>query len=297
MESDILIDGFRNLRMRLAGSEEQAARFREIAAPVLDRLNAAYWPGPPDHSRTALMGSWTRGTAVAGLSDFNIAYELPLRLLPNGINSAPARVDELTDLFFTRVLKLFPQAQRLRANASVIVALSKSLSINIRPFFWMKSDEMGYPDPTAFSQWRRFEPSAGHQALLRLDPIERENYVMICRVARIWRAVHSVPISGMLIDTLGLDFIYQAIHRRKPPKYQDCLMRDFFQFMADQDPGRDWWTVSGAEEPVFRTGAFEEVAAAAQTVAQYAIEQAANKQEKSARAAWRYLLGDFYPAH
>ncbi len=296
MEPDILVDGFRNLRLHLSGAEEQAARFREIAAPVLDRLNAAYWPGPPDYSRTALMGSWTRGTAVSGLSDFNIAYELPRRFLPDIAELTMLRLDELSDQFFAEISHLFPQAERRRPNSTVAIALSKELTINLRPFFWMKSGEMGYPDMTTFNRWRRLEPSAGHQALLRLDPIERENYAMICRVARIWRAIHSVPISGILIDTLGLVFIVHAAHRRKPPKFQDCLMRDFFQFMADQDPAQDWWNIPGAEDPVFRTGAFEELAAAAHTVAQYAIEQAANKQEKSARAAWRYLLGDYYPA-
>jgi len=295
MDTDELVDGFRTLRLRLKEGEAEAAHYLGIIDPVLRHLDALYWSGHQDISRLSLMGSWRRGTAVLGLSDFNIAYQLPTHLLPD-VSQLTAGRDPLLENCHQKLLKAFPSAELRPASQSITVLLSKDRVIDIRPYFWMKSDDMGYPDSTQMGQWRRFEPTVASDAMLRLDPIERENMVMICRVARIWRAVHSVPISGLLIDALGLEFIAKAAHRRKSPKYQDCLMRDFFGFMADQDQSRDWWRIAGAEQPVLRTGSFEGIAASALGIARYAIEQAANRQEKSARAAWRYLLGDFYPA-
>ena len=295
METDELVDGFRALRLRLNEGESEAAHYHNIIAPVLKQLDALYWSGHQDFSRISLLGSWQRGTAVLGLSDFNIAYEMPIKFLPDFSELANGR-DLVLENCHQELLKAFPSAELRPASQSVAVSLSKGLVIDIKPYFWMKSGDMGYPDPTQFGHWRRLEPMVASDAILRLDPIERENMLMICRVSRIWRAVHSVPISGLLIDALGLEFIAKAAHRRKSSKYQDCLMRDFLGFMADQDQGRDWWRIAGAEQPVLRTGVFEKLAASAHGIARYAIEQAANRQEKSARAAWRYLLGDYYPA-
>ncbi len=294
MQADLLVDSFCNLRVRLQGSEADGERYREIVAPVIKHLDMRYWAGNQDFSRISLLGSWQRGTAVLGLSDFNIAYEMPKKDLPDFSQMGSGR-DLFLEGFHREVLKAFPSAERHDSRHSVTVPLSKGRVVDVRPFFWMKSGDMGYPDLTLFSNWHRFEPMVACDALLRLDPMERENVLMICRVARIWRAVHSVPLSGVLIDALALQFIAKAAHRRKPSKYQDCLMRDFFGFIADQDPEADWWTIPGAEEPVLRSGRFEELAASAHRVAQYAIEQAASRQEKSARAAWRYLLGEYYP--
>ena len=295
METDELVDGFRALRLRLKEGENEASHYHAIVAPVLKQLDMLYWSGQQDFSRISLLGSWRRGTAVLGLSDFNIAYEIPQHFLPDFSQLAVGR-DTVLENCHQELLKVFPSADIRPASQSIAVSLSKGLVIDIRPYFWMKSGNMGYPDPTQFGHWRRLEPMVASDAMLRLDPVERENMVMICRVTRLWRAVHSVPISGLLIDALGLEFIGKAAHRRKSPKYQDCLMRNFFGFMADQDHGRDWWRIAGAEQPVLRTGFFEKSAASAHGVARYAIEQAANRQEKSARAAWRYLLGDYYPA-
>jgi hypothetical protein len=295
MDTYELVDGFHALRTRLNEGESEAVHYHRIIGPVLKQLDALYWSGRQDFSRISLLGSWRRGTAVLGLSDFNIAYELPVHFLPDFSQLVAGR-DPVLENCHQELLKAFPSAELRPTSQSIAVSLSKGLVIDIRPYFWMKSGDMGYPDPTQFGHWRRFEPMVASDAMLRLDPVERENMVMICRVTRLWRAVHSVPISGLLIDALGLEFIAKAAHRRKAAKYQDCLMRDFFGFMADQDQGRDWWRIAGAEQPVLRTGPFEGIAASAHGVARYAIEQAANRQEKSARAAWRYLLGDYYPA-
>jgi Second Messenger Oligonucleotide or Dinucleotide Synthetase domain len=290
MGFDIVSDALHDIRLRLEGVEAEAARFREFAAPAIRCLDGLYWPDGPDHSRVALLGSWSRETAVFGLSDFNVAYELPQK----HVEKDPAT---LIEEIHSRLSRVFEAVERRPRSRSVAVTLRKGLVIDIRPYFWMKSGEMGFPDPELRDHWYRFEPMLARNAILKLDPMERKNFFVICRIARVWRAVHHVPISGALLDTLGLDFIAKALHRRKDRKYHDCLVRDFFGYLADRDSGQDYWRVSGATEPVRRTGQFESLAAAAYTVSQMAIEKAAAGQEKSAIAAWRYLLKDFYPAY
>ena len=80
METDELVDGFRALRLRLKEGENEASHYHAIDAPVLKQLDMLYWSGQQDFSRISLLGSWRRGTAVLGLSDFNIAYEIALEI-------------------------------------------------------------------------------------------------------------------------------------------------------------------------------------------------------------------------
>jgi hypothetical protein len=293
MDPDLIIDSFYALRIKLRDSDGVAGRFRDHVAPVVKYLDAFYWSGQPDVSRITLYGSWLRGTAVSGLSNINIAYEMPPQYLPD-FAKVTDQNDGLLDKFYHRCLDAFPTAHQNRGVHSVTIPLTKGRIVEVSPLFRMNSGEMGYPDFAAFGQWRRLETLVAHDALLRLDPVERENVIMVCRAARIWRSVHSVPISGFLIDALALTFIAKAAHRRKPQKYQDCLVRDFFGFMAEQRPGIQSWEIPGAEKPAFRHGPFEEFAAAAYSVAQYAIEQATNRQDRTARAAWRFLFGEYY---
>jgi hypothetical protein len=289
MQLDILIDAFRDIRIRLDGVEAEAARFRDIAAPVLAYLDSLYWPGDSDFSRVSLIGSWSRETAVLGLSDFNITYEMPTSLLPD-VQQSNAFINEI----YLNLAKRFENVERRPHSRSIAVSLKKGTVIDVRPYFWMKSGDMGFPDETFSDGWRRIYPMLARDALLRLDPIERKNLLVLCRATRVWRAAHSVPISGALIDTLGLEFISKAAHRRKDQKYQDCLMRDFLGFLADRNPIQDAWRISGDNNLVRRTGNFETYAAAAHTVAQFATGKASDGQERAVVAAWRYLFKDFY---
>ncbi len=296
MYNSLVVDSFRDLRVHLAKTASGIDRFHDLAAPIIRPLDTYYWQNERDLSRVVLLGSWTRGTAVKGISDYNIAYELPGRFIRDQAATNAARSEAKLRAFYRRLMTYFPNAEFRPLSHSVAIPIDRSTVINIMPCYRMRSGEMGYPDEIFPDSLRQINPMVGCNAISRLDPIERENFLMVCRVVRIWRKVHSVPISGLLIDALALKFISKAVHRLKPPYYQDCLLRDFFSFMANQERSRESWTIAGVEEPIIRTGDFEEKAAFAYLIAQYAIEQAANREERSARAIWRYLLGEYYPA-
>ena len=57
---------------------------------------------------------------------------------------------------------------------------------------------------------------------------------------RAWKKKMSVPIGGLLIDTLAYQFIVNWKHRTKSFYYYDWMCRDFFAFMANQDKAQQW---------------------------------------------------------
>lgn len=165
--------------------------------------------------------------------------------------------------------------------------------ITIKPAVRLRNTELAAvrTDEHGFRQAIETDPS--RRAISQLDAVEKENYLTICKIARLWKFAHKVPLTGLLLDTLCLHFIIRSPLRKKSEKYQDCLLRDFFNYLADQEPKQTWWTIPDSTELIERSGSFEPFAATAYSIAQYAIDQAVGKEDKASISAWRYLLGDY----
>ena len=63
---------------------------------------------------------------------------------------------------------------------------------------------------------------------------------------RLWKDYCSVPMSGMLIDTLAYRFIENWEYREKSYLYHDFMARDFFNMMSEQNKDQQWWSAPGS---------------------------------------------------
>lgn len=73
---------------------------------------------------------------------------------------------------------------------------------------------------------------------------------------RAWKSQWSVPIGGLLIDTLAYQFIENYQYRDKSFLYYDYMSRDFFQWMSEQDENQEYWRAPGSGAYVFGGRAF-----------------------------------------
>ena len=74
---------------------------------------------------------------------------------------------------------------------------------------------------------------------------------------RAWKNQWSVPIGGLLIDTLCYQFIENYQYRDKSFLYYDFMCRDCFAWMADQDEKKEWWRAPGSGQNVHGKGLFQ----------------------------------------
>jgi hypothetical protein len=61
-------------------------------------------------------------------------------------------------------------------------------------------------------------------------------------------------MSGMLVDTLGYQFIENYEYREKSFLYHDFMMHDFFDYAAKQDQKQTYWrapTARAGQTPGF----------------------------------------------
>jgi hypothetical protein len=114
---------------------------------------------------------------------------------------------------------------------------------------------------------------------------------------RDWKTKWTVPIGGLLIDTLAYQFIETWEHRDKSYVYYDYMCRDFFKWMAAQDENKEWWRAPGSGQYVWGKGLFQYKAKRCYNLSLEAIEHemATPKREWSAKQMWREIFTTNFP--
>jgi hypothetical protein len=107
---------------------------------------------------------------------------------------------------------------------------------------------------------------------------------------------NSVPMGGMLIDTLAYQFMETWAYREKSYLYYGYLTRDFFHFLANQASTQQYWLAPGSGSYVYRKGTFEYKARQAELRVLEALEYIKNGHDGSAKQKFREIYGTDFPA-
>ena len=154
-----------------------------------------------------------------------------------------------------------------------------------------------YPDSNNGGKWRTTNPRPEIQAIRARNASCNYNLLPLCRMMRSWKNQWSVPIGGLLIDTLAYQFIENYVHRDKSYLYYDYMCRDCFKWMSDQDSEQAYWKAPGSGQYMYGKGLFQYKAKRCYNIALEAIqhETADPKREWSAKQKWREIFGAAFP--
>jgi hypothetical protein len=152
-----------------------------------------------------------------------------------------------------------------------------------------------YANANDGGSWKVCNPRAEVDVIAERNGQTNGNLKHLCRMMRVWQHFCSVPISGMLIDTLAYQFIENYEHRDKSFLYHDYMARDFFDFLSKQNQKQEWWRAPGSGSNVQRSGVFEFKARSAQLRAKEAIVYNDDNHVWSRRQKWREVFGPLYP--
>ena len=169
------------------------------------------------------------------------------------------------------------------------------IRFEILPVFSNKDDSFTFADSNNGGSWKVCDPKKEMAAFSTRNTEANGNLKALCRMMRLWKLQNSVPISGMLIDTLAYAFIATWEHRDKSFLYHDWLVRDFFLYMANQNSAQTYWRAPGSGSYVHSQGNFRTKAAAAYADAVRAINYGTNGHDWSYRETWRAIFGPTFP--
>ena len=264
---------------------------------ITHRLNSDFWNTDSATSHSLYVGSYGRNTAIAGFSDLDMIFELPLSLYYQYDNHAGNGQSALLQEVRNSIRKTYPLS-RIGGDGQVVATIFQDgITFEVVPAFPNRDGSYTYPDSNGGGSWKITNPRAEIEAIRTRNNTCNRNLIPLSRMMRAWKKKWSAPIGGLLIDTLAYQFIIGWKYKDKSYLYYDRMCRDFFKFMKDQDKHQTYWRAPGSGQQVYRKGLFEWKATRCYNIVLKAMEyeSASPKREWSAKKKWREIFGTSFP--
>ena len=262
---------------------------------ITRRLNLEYWNTDSNTSHSFYAGSYGRGTAIRGFSDLDMIFQLPYDCYERFDNHIGNGQSALLQEVRRAMQKTYPTSHIGGDGQVVAVAFKDDITFEVVPAFLNKDKSYTYPDSNNGGRWRVTNPLPEIAAIKAMDQSANGNLKWLCRMMRAWKSQWSVPMGGLLIDTLAHNFIRNWANRDKSFLYYDFMSRDFFAYLIAQDTSQTYWQAPGSAQYVWKKGEFQYKAKRCYNISLQAIQHESNNQTWSARQRWREIYGTAYP--
>lgn len=261
---------------------------------ITKQLNKDFWGSDSEVNHSFYSGSYGRGTDIF-VSDIDLLMQLPYETYKKYNDYSGNGQSALLQAVKNSIEKTYKSYKR--ADGQVVkVDFTDGVSFEIVPCFINKDGESyTYPDTNSGGSWRVTNPKAEIKAINQTNNDCNKNLKRLCRMIRCWKKENNVPMSGFLIDTLAYQFLKNWKWRDKSFMYYDWMVRDFFEFLKEQNPQQLYWLAPGSSQWVYRSGSFEYKAKLAYNISLEAIANESKGYKYLARDEWRKIFGTKFP--
>lgn len=262
---------------------------------ITRRLNLDFRGLDSETSNSWYIGSHGRRTATSKTSDVDMLYQLPAALYSQYNNHAGNGQSALLQRVRDSIRNTYPSSALGADGQVVVINFTDGTKFEVLPAFENVAGTYTYPDTNGGGSWKTTDPKPEIRAMKDRDALYNDNLRRLCRMMRMWKEKHNVPIKGLLIDTLAYQFMPNWQYNDKSYTYYDYMVRDFFLYLSNRDSAKTYWLAPGSSQYVYRTGAFEYRAKQAYNLALEAIDHEQNNRPHSERGKWREIFGTTYP--
>lgn len=260
-------------------------------AEITKRLNKDFWASDSESVHSLQVGSYGRGTAIDGVSDLDMVFELPWSVYDRLSKVKGNGPSQLLQEVRTSILERYPRT-KVKGDGQVVAVRFDTYVVEVLPAFLKDDGSYLFGDSNDGGGWRECRPRKEMSAISEVDTRANRNLKRICKMLRAWRNEHGAPMSGMLIDTLTYRFFQNSktYDDKSYGAYPDLLV-EVFQHLAEQ-PDNDYWLAPGSEQHVGSSGRF-------QARAKHALARCREAYEETSKAKqvrlWREVFGSPFP--
>lgn len=262
---------------------------------ITKQLNKDFWSTESEKAHSLYVGSYGRDTAADGVSDLDVAFTLPNSVYHQYDAHAGNGQSALLQAVRTSITRTYANSYVGGDGQVVALSFTDGIRFEILPVFVNNQSTFTFADSNGGGSWEVCDPRSEMTAFAARNAAANGNLKAIGRMIRIWRDRFSVPIRGMLIDTLAYQFIETWPHRDKSFMYHDWLVRDFFLYLSQVDKNQQYWRAPGSGSYVWKKGNFQTPSATGYVTAASAVDHEANGRPQTARNKWREIFGSTYP--
>ena len=280
---------FEQFRRNLAvkNSDEISKRYLAITR----RLNKDYWDTESEYAHCLQVGSYGRNTAIHGVSDLDMAFELPWsvhdRIAKRPGNCQKVLLDEIRD----KLKVLYPNTP-IRSDGQVVTVDFKHYRVEVLPTFVEADRRYKYPDANSGGRWKWCHPRDEIEAVQEIHERSSRNLKRVCKMVRAWKNKHGAAMSGMLIDTLCYNFFKEnkSFDGKGYASYP-LLVKELFTYLGEQSD-QSYWKAPGSDDRVYTSGRFQSKAKKAARKAQEGLDA---ETDKAKEKAWKKIFGRHFP--
>ncbi len=281
-----------NLRMSQTVVNNVSSRYGQITK----RLNLDFYNSDSETLHSLYVGSYGRGTAIH-VSDIDMLFVLPVSVynqynayLGNGQSA-------LLQAVKNSICKTYSTSY-LGADGQVVkLDFTDGICFEIVPCFLNTNGSFTFPDSNNGGSWKTTNPKPEINTINAANTaVCNNNLKRLCRMARAWKDTWSVPMGGLLIDTLAYNFLTNWEYKSNSFMYYDWMTRDFFDFLKNQKEDQLYWLSPGANQYVWKKGNFNYKALRCYNISLEALEYEGKSQEWSANQKWREIYGTKFPS-
>lgn len=262
---------------------------------ITNRLNTDFWNSPSEILFSRYVGSYGRNTSIKNESDIDMIFVLPGHLKTTYDNYTYNGQSSLLQVVKDSIRKTYSSSSIGADGQVVSITFSDGVNFEVVPAFENSDKSYTFPDSNNGGTWRKTNPHPEINKINDEDPKLNFNLKRLCKMARAWKATCSVPIGGLLIDTLAFNFLNNWANKGQSYLYYDLMSRDFFSYLKNQTVTQTYWLALGSNQYINRNGNFEYKAKLAYNLAVEAIQLQRDKKEWSAKQKWREIYGNEFP--
>ena len=228
--------------------EEMKITVGEIAK----KLNCSYYGVNGDkESNIYIVGSIGRTTAINGVSDLDIIFDLPKSIYEkfNSYNSngQSALLQEVKN-----ILKERYSNTDISGDGQVVVIEFSKYTVELVPGFKQNDNSFKYPDTHDGGSWKITNPLKEIDESIATAEGTNNNFIYIANMLRAWKNKNGFKFGGLLIDTLTYNFLNDK------SEYKDIEFKDYFdvtkelfKYLKELNKEQNYWFALGSNQKVY----------------------------------------------
>ena len=260
---------------------------------ITKALNQDFFDDESETKNSLQVGSYGRKTAVNGISDLDMIFELTPALFDKYDNLQNNGQSVLLQDVKSAILNTYSTTDVRGDGQVVVVSFTKDI-VEVCPVFYQSNGSYKYPDTNNGGKWKTTNPKPEISEINNYNITTNSNLKNLAKMTRAWKNKCGVKMGGLLIDTLCYDFLVaNTNHHTSTYADYDIFVQDFFEYLKNYDENREFWHSPGSNQKVYKKKS--NFISKAKKAHEKILEAIDKKDNSTVYTIWKKVFGYPFP--
>lgn len=219
---------------------------------IAKKLNKNYYNLDSDKtSHMYIVGSVGRETAIKGVSDLDILFDLPVEVFKRFDAYKEKKQSSLLQEVKNVLKARYPNTD-ISGDGQVVVIKFNKYTVELVPGFKQSDDRFKYPDTNNGGSWKYTDPLPEISESKKTAEDTDNNFKYIANMLRAWKNKQGFKFGGLLIDTITYKFLNEKTDYRNIgfDSYLD-MTKALFEYIKGLNKDQSYWYALGSNQQVY----------------------------------------------